>query len=383
MTLPPNFADLVFQYDPALLREWTGCLQTHGYGRIQYSPALNSRLAVFKEPANLANFFTRKRHLLFYYSAFPRLYQQLLTLGSPALSLSYRFCNLNEPVPLGTASDLFSSQLVKASVQNGILLQTGDSVRFSLRFIPYGDLTIVSDPYCTYPPYTNGKAKFPQRVWIGADSIIFSTFLDQALRGAAFRNALEIGSGSGLATLRAARVSQSCVAVDVNPRAVRFTQLNAAINGFESAIEARRSDLYEAVPGVFDLIVANPWYCDLETGGLEEVPGIVAGLDAHLAEGGVCVMLLNSYVKNGVDCVHEYLKRFIESSRYDMVRHIIGSNIDRSRLADLERHGISHSVYFTAVLRKSGSGRIECLQPPVFRRVRDLAYIAACRLAAR
>ena len=70
---------------------------------------------------------------------------------------------------------------------------------------------------------------------------------------------LDVGCGSGLLSLVAARAGATVTAVDINPEAVRATAANASANSL--AVEALQSDLFAALAGRrFDLVVVNPPY---------------------------------------------------------------------------------------------------------------------------
>ena len=73
---------------------------------------------------------------------------------------------------------------------------------------------------------------------------------------------LEMGSGSGLVSVHAAKAGARVVAADINPNAVACTRRNASRNGVR--VEAIESDLFEKVPGVFDVIAFNPPYLPQE-----------------------------------------------------------------------------------------------------------------------
>ena len=72
------------------------------------------------------------------------------------------------------------------------------------------------------------------------------------------RDVLEMGCGSGVLALLAARAGARVTAVDINPLAVGATRANAASNGL--ALRVIRSDLFASVPrdGGFDWIIWNP-----------------------------------------------------------------------------------------------------------------------------
>jgi release factor glutamine methyltransferase len=67
---------------------------------------------------------------------------------------------------------------------------------------------------------------------------------------------LDMGTGSGVNAILAARTAREIVAVDVNPDAVRAAWHNAELNGV--TIDVRESDVFEHVDSAFDLIVFDP-----------------------------------------------------------------------------------------------------------------------------
>jgi SAM-dependent methyltransferase len=73
-------------------------------------------------------------------------------------------------------------------------------------------------------------------------------------------SALDLGCGSGVLAILAAEHAKRVVGVDVNPRAVALSELNALLNDCRN-VEWRRGDWLGAVEGeTFDLIVCNPPY---------------------------------------------------------------------------------------------------------------------------
>lgn len=72
---------------------------------------------------------------------------------------------------------------------------------------------------------------------------------------------LEVGTGTGLLALLAARRAQRTVGTDINPEAVRALKINALLNHLEDKVEARQGDLFASVTGErFDMIIFNPPY---------------------------------------------------------------------------------------------------------------------------
>jgi HemK-related putative methylase len=115
--------------------------------------------------------------------------------------------------------------------------------------------------------------------------------------------ALDMGTGSGIGAVFAARRGYRVTAVDVNPHAVRCARINVLLNGLEERIEVRESDLFSAVAGErFDLVLFNPpFFRGAPRGPLDAawrsddvIERFAAGLPAALAPGGRALLLLSS-----------------------------------------------------------------------------------------
>jgi release factor glutamine methyltransferase len=87
-------------------------------------------------------------------------------------------------------------------------------------------------------------------------------FLGEYLRRADLRGKsfLEMGSGSGILSLIAARGGAAVTALDINPEAVAATISNARNNGLGDRLTAAVSDLFSGIPedAAFDVILWNP-----------------------------------------------------------------------------------------------------------------------------
>ncbi|HKH46525.1 MAG TPA: methyltransferase [Thermoanaerobaculia bacterium] len=114
---------------------------------------------------------------------------------------------------------------------------------------------------------------------------------------------LDLGTGSGVGAVFAARRGHRVVAVDLNPEAVRCARLNALLHRLEDRIEVREGDLFTPVAGEsFDLILFNPPFFrgvpksrfDLAWRGTDVLERFAAGLPAALAPGGVALLLLST-----------------------------------------------------------------------------------------
>lgn len=77
---------------------------------------------------------------------------------------------------------------------------------------------------------------------------------------------LDIGTGSGIQALEAAKNANSVLAIDISPAALRAAKQNAQKQGIMN-VRFRRSDLFSDVKGKFDLIIFNPPYLPQDKGG--------------------------------------------------------------------------------------------------------------------
>ena len=70
---------------------------------------------------------------------------------------------------------------------------------------------------------------------------------------------LDMGTGTGIVSIFTASRASRVVAVDINPEAVRCTQINVTRHLLEDKIDVRHGDLFESVgEETFDRIIFNP-----------------------------------------------------------------------------------------------------------------------------
>jgi len=100
-------------------------------------------------------------------------------------------------------------------------------------------------------------------VFFGPDTYRFAQAIKEHLRTSThpIRTAVDIGCGSGAGAILIAKARHDAqvLALDINPTALRFTAVNAALAETEN-VSAWHSDLLDSASGDFDLIVANPPY---------------------------------------------------------------------------------------------------------------------------
>jgi HemK-related putative methylase len=114
---------------------------------------------------------------------------------------------------------------------------------------------------------------------------------------------LDMGTGSGVGAVFAARQARRVLAVDVNPEAARSARINALLHRVDDRVEVREGDLFEPVGAErFDRVLFNPPYYRREPRDLldraffatDVVERFARDLRGHLAPGGQCFLLLAS-----------------------------------------------------------------------------------------
>ncbi len=131
----------------------------------------------------------------------------------------------------------------------------------------------------------------------------FASLIDARLV-AADSEVLDMGTGSGVCALFAARHARRVVAVDVNPGAVRCATANALLNHLDTRIEVHQGDLFTPVSGErFDLVLFNPPFLvgapkdarDAAWRSSDVPQRFAADLAAHLKPNGAALVLLSSF----------------------------------------------------------------------------------------
>jgi len=152
------------------------------------------------------------------------------------------------------APSLLSADELRQLERAQVLVPRGELLASTVRWSSLDELLLVHSAF----PTEAGDA-----VFFGPDSYRFAQVIHDHLQHSPTRveHAVDIGCGSGVGALliaRAAQHAQVC-AVDINPLALRYTAINAALAGV-SNVSVEPSDLLDGITGTFDLIVANPPY---------------------------------------------------------------------------------------------------------------------------
>ncbi|MEZ4391053.1 MAG: methyltransferase [Polyangiales bacterium] len=178
-------------------------------------------------------------------------------------------------------------------LEAGALAHADGGLRAAVIVAPCFELYVLSDPLDAHADAVMGPGPT-------------TLHLAEALPRAAVASVLDVGCGAGtLALLAASRGAQTAVGVDISPRAVAISTLNARLNGVRARFVV--SDLCAAVAGErFDLVVSQPAFIaqppDVDASvfahggprGDELALRLLAELPGLLREGGSAVVLVQS-----------------------------------------------------------------------------------------
>ncbi|SET85539.1 Methylase of polypeptide chain release factors [Stigmatella erecta] len=156
-------------------------------------------------------------------------------------------------------------------------------------------------------------------VFFGPDTYRFASLLARV--PGRFRRAVDLGCGSGAGGLSLAGRVDSLVLSDVSTRALRFSRINASLNGV-SGVECTRSDGLRAIPGDVDLVMANPPYLVDEGSRTYRHGGGSYGIELsvrftrealeRLGPGGTFVLYSGTPVVDGEDQLKAALLPFLQ-----------------------------------------------------------------------
>ena len=214
-------------------------------------------------------------------------------LPRSGLGTAIRVFFLQLPVAKRDAVRAFGADAVDALAATG-LADVGGEVVPLVRIIPVGSLLVASDDF------PEGDESPPDYVAAYTPTSRLCDCLTPRRRVA---RALDIGTGSGVQALLAARHAKHVIATDVNARALAYTQINAALSGLTN-VECRRGSLFEPVAGEqFDLITSNaPYVVSPENRWIFRDAGfegdalserVVHEAAKHLVDGGYATLLVS------------------------------------------------------------------------------------------
>jgi methylase of polypeptide subunit release factors len=196
---------------------------------------------------------------------------------------------LNLKIPAYHARKTFGSNVLNIMLDTGMITRIDNTeIKSAVDIFPCGDCFIVTDQCFT-------DVCVPKHVYpLMSDSY----YLARSMITEPVEKSLDLCTGSGVQAITASRFSKKVIGVDINPRAINFARFNALLNQADN-VEFRKGNLYDVLKGEkFDRIYSNPpfvpspekrvYFRDGGRSGEDVLEKIVAGLETHLNDSGIC-----------------------------------------------------------------------------------------------
>lgn len=188
----------------------------------------------------------------------------------------------------------------------GLIEAVGGGVRSRAKLLPFEDLLLAGDPIRESENESYVVALSPAGIRVASITVRRQ-----------IGTALDLGTGSGIQALLAARHAERVVGVDVNPHALHRAALSQKLSARDN-VRWVLGDWFEPVRGQrFDLIVVNPsviitpdhevLWRDSPVGGEALSRSLVRESAAHLEEGGFATVLCH-WTRRGEAWEHEPLE---------------------------------------------------------------------------
>ncbi len=145
---------------------------------------------------------------------------------------------------------------------------------------------------------------------------------------------LDLGTGTGVCAIFAAKKGAQVTATDISPIAVRCARVNVAINCLDDQVRVLEGDLFRPVRKKrFDLVIFNPpyyegrprtWY-EYAWRGQKVLDRFAEGLGIHLAEGGKALVSVSTELD--IAAVKEQLRKNGFELRERRRRRLLGETM--------------------------------------------------------
>lgn len=144
-------------------------------------------------------------------------------------------------------ADVVPEPLLEIAREARAVVEDDGRLRATVRFSSLGARLFVHSAFPT---------RAPDSVFFGPDTYRFCAFVTRVLPRP--RRVVDVGCGSGAGGIAIAGHAGHVVLADVNPRALDFARVNAALAGAD--VEIVESDVLSGIAGTIDAVIANPPY---------------------------------------------------------------------------------------------------------------------------
>lgn len=278
-----------------------------------------------------------QRHKYQFVTVTPQTHQYYLqrhqTGGAKNLRGVFGWC-------LPFSETLLDAELYQLMQKAGVLQASGDGWRSTVRWSTLNNSLFVHSAY----PTDHSDA-----VFFGPDTYRFTRAIERHLQRQtdSIHSAVDIGCGSGAGAVYVGLnlPDADVMAVDINPKSLDCTRVNAQLAG-ACNVSTYASNLLDSVDGSFDLIVANPPYMHdpaaraYRHGGGTLGTGlslkIIDTAMQRLTAGGSLVLYTGVAIVAGEDLFLSGLKRRLQAHDYQWEYHEVDPDVFAEELLNAD-----------------------------------------------
>jgi len=238
-----------------------------------------------------------------------------------------------------------------ALIETGILIATAGVIRASIMIVPLKHRLIATDlpsdeqPSAIFPIY-------PETLYL------IDQIPDHAM------SILDIGTGSGVLSIFASEKSPIVTPVDINDRALLFTQFNAVLNGVGNKIFGQKTNLLSSLAGnYYDCILANlpfepvpPGYSyylhsDGGTDGLKLISEFLSQINDEVIKFGQIRMVAFSLGNDKHMIIEDVLRKKLGNSHFGIEVEILAKPLKFTEFAKRFESAPQYKPWLTSTLQ--------------------------------
>ncbi|WP_460373685.1 methyltransferase [Methanocalculus sp. MC3] len=261
---------------------------------------------------------------------------------------------------------------MEKAIKAGLVrLENDEDVCFLYRIVPYRNLLLVTSIF------DRNEQNFS---YLSYDSIFFADFLTKEIEknGLNFKNALDLGSGTGILTFAISNYCEKVYGIDLNPSSINIAKLNSELNYIENC--SFICDNFNNCKGKsYDLIISNPpfiYFKETSTRSLDSDGGepfglgitlkIIQLLPELLNEKGRAYILTRSPIVNKEDYLFSLLSQILPQD-FSYIYHDLSNSIASLDFSK-EEDGIEafHHVIIE-IIRDDNNQRKKIIYPIFYR----------------
>lgn len=174
------------------------------------------------------------------------------------LSMLFRLFYLGQRVASDEVSHFVKKEAIELFLRYRVFEKlTSNKIASTIMIVPYQNCHFASDFLVRYDEerHLNNYQPLSNSVYpVSADSAV----LWNSVSKKKVRNTLDLCTGCGVHAILSSFWSENVIGIDINPRAIAFSNFNAQLNN-RTNVTFIIGDLYNAInESLFDLILANP-----------------------------------------------------------------------------------------------------------------------------